>query len=195
MQFWYKAGHNVQSCYCTLSLWYSNQSATCTLDRYNIKNISRVLNGCKKLKNNYIKRHDRIVEKIGDEIKSNEKTVIINKTFRTALKELGVEIENENEELLNLNSDIIVKEGTKLTILDIACPCSIQSERNYGMHIVCAVVIFGSLRTVRKNALKVMIDMRMPKTKAKGLVKWCSTSNIISSHQIWNVRCKLVKEH
>ena len=63
------------------------------------------------------------------------------------------------------------------------------------MPYICDAVIIGSLGTVHKNALKVMIDMEMPKTKAKGLVKCCSTSNIISSCQIWNVTCKLVKEH
>ena len=52
------------------------------------------------------------------------------------------------------------------------------------MPCIYDAVIIGSLGTVNKNALKVMIDMGMPKTKAKGLVKWCSTSNIISSHQI-----------
>ena len=34
--------------------------------------------------------HGRIIEKIGDEIRSNEKTVIMNKMIRIALKELGV---------------------------------------------------------------------------------------------------------
>ena len=45
-------------------------------------------------------------------------------------------------------------------------------------------VIIGSFGTDQRNALKVMIDMGMPKTKATILVKWCSTSNIINSLQI-----------
>ena len=70
----------------------------------------RVIKVCNKLTHNFTKRHNRIVDKIGDEIKSNEKTIIINKIVRTTLRELGVEIESENEELLNLKSDIFVKE-------------------------------------------------------------------------------------
>ena len=99
-----------------------------------------------------------------------------------------------------------------MTILDIACPYDVYTSEKYNLSLekykslqafkeremmpcICDAIIIGSLGTVHKNALKVMIDMGMPKTKTKGLIKWCSTSNIISSHQIWNVRCKLVKEH
>ena len=55
------------------------------------------------------------------------------------------------------------------------------------MPCICDAIIIGSLCTIHKNALKVMIDMGMPKTKAEGLVKWCSTLNIISLRQTWNV--------
>ena len=68
--------------------------------------------------------HGRITEKIGDEIRSNEKTAIMNKMIRIALKELGVEI--ENEELLNTKPDIVMKERTRVTILDVACPCDLH---------------------------------------------------------------------
>ena len=63
--------------------------------------------------------------------------------------------------------------------------------------ISCKVdaVIIGSLGTVHINALKVLMDTGMSKTKAKGLLKWSSTSCIIGSRQIWNIRCKLVKEN
>ena len=105
-----------------------------------------------------------------------------------------------------------MKERTRMTILDIACPYDLYISETYELKLekykslqafieremmpcICDAVIIGSLGTVHKNALKLMIEMGMSKTKAKGLVKWCSTSNIISSRQIWNVRCKLVKEH
>ena len=131
MQFWYKARHNVLPCYYTLSLWYPNQSATCTLDGYSTESTSHVSNGCKKLKHNYTTRHDRIVEGIGEEIKSNEKTIIINKTVRRALRELGVEVENENEEVLYLEPVIIVKERTRMTIWDTACPYDVYISETY----------------------------------------------------------------
>ena len=45
MQFWYKARHDVLSCYYILALWYQNQSASCALDGYNTESSSHVLNG------------------------------------------------------------------------------------------------------------------------------------------------------
>ena len=210
--FWYKARHNVLPCYYTLSLWYPNQPTTCALDGYHIESTAHVLNGCQKLKNNYSKRHDRIVEKIGNDVKSNKNTVFINKTVRTALQELGMEFEDNVEELLNLKPDIMIKEENRMIILDIACPYDLYLAELYEMKlnkyrdlqryitekfISCNVdaVIIGSLGTVHTNALKVLMDTGMSKTKAKGLLKWSSTSCIIGSRQIWNIRCKLVKEN
>ena len=102
ISFWYKARHNVLPCYYTQSLWYTNQSATCVLNGYSIESTAHVLNGCSKLKNNYSKRHDRIVEKIGREIRSRENKVIVNKTVRTALRESGLRAEiTKNDLILN----------------------------------------------------------------------------------------------
>ena len=131
IQFWYKARHNVLRRYYTLSLWYSDQSATCALDGSIIESASHLLNDCKKFKHNCTRRHDRLIEKKGEEIKSNENTIINSKTARTALTELGVEIENENDELLNLKPDIIVKERTRMNILDIVCPYDVYIIETY----------------------------------------------------------------
>ena len=152
------------------------------------------------------------MEKIGNDVKSNKNTVFINKTVRTALQELGMEFEDNDEELLNLKPDIMIKEENRMIILDIACPYDLYLAELYEMKlnkyrdlqryitekfISCKVdaVIIGSLGTVHTNALKVLMDTGMSKTKAKGLLKWSSTSCIIGSRQIWNIRCKLVKEN
>ena len=74
-----------------------------------MESTAHVLNGCSKLKNNYLKRHDRIVDKIGSEIKSRENKVIVNKTVRTALRESGLQVEDDDERLLNLKPDIVEK--------------------------------------------------------------------------------------
>ena len=62
---------------------------------------------------------------------STERTVIINKTVRAAPRELGVEIENEKEELLNIKSDIIVKGRNMTNILDIARPYDAYISETY----------------------------------------------------------------
>ena len=41
-------------------------------------------------------------------------------------------------------------------------------------------IIVGSLGKIHKKALKVLMDTGMPKSKAKGLLKWSSTSSIIN---------------
>ena len=95
-------------------------------------------------------------------------------------------------------------------ILDIACPYDLYLAELYEAklnkyrdlqryltmnYLECEVdaIIVGSLGTIRKKALKVLMNTGMQKSKAKGLLKWSSTSSIIGSRQIWNLRCKLVK--
>ena len=182
--FWYKARHNVLPFYYTLSLWYPNQPTACVLDGYHIESTAHILNGCQKLKTNHSKRHDRIVEKLGNDIKSNENTVVINKTVRTALQELGLEFEDNDEEVLNLKPDIMIIEENRMIILDIACPYDLYLAELYEMElnkyrdlqrystekfISCTVdaVVIGSLGTVHTNALKVLMDIRISKTKRK----------------------------
>ena len=87
-------------------------------------------------------------------------------------------------ESLNQKPDIIVKERTRMTILDIACPCDVYISETYGLTLekyksllafieremmpyICDVVIIRSLDIVCKNELNVMIGMRIPKTKVK----------------------------
>ena len=103
----------------TVSLWYSNQPANCILDDYRIESTAHVLNGCKNLRGDYSKRHDRIIEKIGGEMKTSENKVNINKTVKTSLQTFGFEIENDNkEDLLKLKPDLLVKEDNRILILE-----------------------------------------------------------------------------
>ena len=106
----------------------------------------------------------------------------------------------------------MIKEENRMIILDIACPYDLYLAKIYEMKlnkyrdlrryitekfISCKVdaVVIGSLGTVHTNALKVVMDTGMSKTKAKGRLQWSSTSCIIGSWQILNIRCKLVKEN
>ena len=148
------------------------------------------------MKNNHSKRHDCIIEKIGREIKSRENKVIVNKKVQTALQESGLGAEDNNEGLLNLKPDIVIKQENKLIILDIACPYDLYLAELYEVKISkyrdlqrylttsymeCKVdaIIVRSLGTIHKKSLKVLMDTGMPKSKATGLLKWSSTSSII----------------
>ena len=111
------------------------------------------------------------MEKIGGEIKTSENKVIINKTVKTSLQTFGFEIENDNEEdLLKLKPDLLVKEDNRIIILDAACPYDLYFTELYELKVnkysnlqkfiadkfmPCKVeaIIIGSLGTVHKDAL------------------------------------------
>ena len=111
-------------------------------------------------------------------------------------------------ELLNLKPDITVEERTRVSSLDISCQCDVYISEAHELKLekkslqafierevmpcICHATISRSLGTVHKYILEVIIDTGMPQTKANDLVKWCSTSDIGSSRQIRNVRCRLV---
>ena len=90
----------------------------------------------------------------------------------------------------------MIKLENKLIILDIACPYDLNLAELYEAklnkygdlqryfptnYMECEVdaIIVGSLGTIHKKTLKVLMDTGMPKSKAKGLLKWSSTSSII----------------
>ena len=104
-----------------------------------------------------------------------------------------------------------MKMGTDVSIIDIACPYDFYIESTYqaklekyrcikeflsNKEIECSInaIIIGSLGTVHNQASKLLLKHQMKKEMAKGLLKWCSTGNIICAKNLWNLRCKLDKE-
>ena len=92
---------------------------------------------------------------------------------------------------MKLKPDLFVKEDKRILILDVAYPYDLHltelhelklNKRNLQKFISdkfmpCKVdvIIIGSLGTVHKDASGgggVLMDTGMPKTKAKGLLKW-----------------------
>ena len=55
-------------------------------------------------------------------------------------------------------------------------------------------IILGSLGTIHKKVLKVLMDTGMPKSKAKGLLKWSSTSSIIGRDKFGTYDVNWLKE-
>ena len=126
ISFCYKARHNVLSCHYTLSLWYPEHSPKCRLDGYYLDSLSHILNGCKEIKNNYSKRHGYILEKISSELKHHCDLIHVNKTIKTAFPEIL-----EEPTVLNLKPDIVVKQDTDMSIIDIAYPYALFMESAY----------------------------------------------------------------
>ena len=126
LNFWYKARHNVLPCHYTLSLWYPEHQPECRLDGYHLNRMSHILNGCKKMKNNYTKRHDHILERISSELTHHCEKIYVNKTIKTAFPEIL-----EESTILDLKPDIVMKVGTDVSIIDIACPYDLYIESIY----------------------------------------------------------------
>ena len=76
--------------------------------------MSHNLNGCEQLQNNYTKRHDRILEKNVDELKIPGKCIFVNKTARTTFKQLLNTEVQEDQEILDLKPDLVIKMKTNL---------------------------------------------------------------------------------
>ena len=130
----------------------------------------------------------------------------MNKLFSTTFPEF-----KEDQYTTTRKPDIVIKTGNNILIIDVACPYDLYIENTYKHKInyyeclkkilteACfeakvEAIIIGSLGTVHNKALNVLTSQYMNKRKAKGLLKWCSTSNIISAKQLWNIRCHLVHD-
>ena len=181
ISFWYKARHNVLPCHYPLSLWYPEHSPECRLDGYYLHSISHILNGCKEIKNNYSKRHDYILEKISSELRHHCDVIYVNKTIETAFPEIL-----EESTVLNLKPDIVVKQDTDVSIMDIASPydlfiesasqaqlekykCIKEFLSNRGIECNINAIIIGSIGTVHNQAIKILLKRRMNKGVSKGL--------------------------
>ena len=123
----------------------------------------------KEIKNNYSKRHYYILEKISSELKHHCDMIYVNKTIKTAFPEIL-----EESTVLNLKPDIVVKQDTDVSIIDIACPYDLFIESAYqaklekykcikeflsnrGIECNINAIIIGSLGTVHNQALKVLL--------------------------------------
>ena len=128
-QFWYNAKRNVIKCNYTLSLRYDNADPKCQLCNYPLESMAHVLNGCKKLRDNYSVRHNVIVNKISEELNCTLDGIYMDKTIKTSFKE---DFENlENVEELKLKPDIVAKSGHLVNIIGIACPYDLYVESLY----------------------------------------------------------------
>ena len=197
--------HNIVTCNYTLSIWYPATSLICSLDNYRLESMAHLLNGCKEFKDNYSKRHDKIISKVAEGLKHFWPFVSTNKTIGSALEELPLK-----DHLKILRPDIVLCNQEKIVLIDVAFPydlflnelfvrkLNIYMELNYDINktVKCDVLPFivGLTGLVHKKCLKTLVSLRIPNRQAKGLYKWCSSSNILFPRRIWNVRCRLVND-
>ena len=100
-------------------MWNKEHEKTCTLCNHNIESVAHLTSSCRKFKDLYSRRHDRIVNTVSEEIqKSNPASqLFVNKMAETVFPALR----NEIEEVSRRKPDIIeLKENEKeCEIIDI----------------------------------------------------------------------------
>ena len=183
VQFWYKARHNVIPCNYTLSFWYPQQSLSCKIDGYGLDTMAHISNGCREFKNNYSTRHKTRVEKTASELPH---VMAVDKTIGSTFKELG--LSSSEHPALHLKPNIVLRHENEVTVTDVACPYDLYTEHLYqaklnkyycirdllqpnGFKCTIDAIIVGSLGTVYKKTLNVLLKAGMNKQQAKGLVK------------------------
>ena len=121
--FWYKMCHNVLRCNYTLSIWYGS-SPRCPLDNYGLERMAQLLNSCSEFKDVYSARHDKIVNKLGQELENVSVNLFVNRYVSTSL---GVESSQKSI----MFEDIVTKHEKQIKILEVSCPCDLYLRNTF----------------------------------------------------------------
>ena len=162
---------------------------------------------CREFHNCYNRRHNRIADKIADEIKQScpRSRVYSNKMLETVFPEFHDQLvlfPHRKPDILVIDpvlKSCIVVEVTVCFDLyfgyafDGKCEryeplCNFLRERNWNIKMV--VLCFGSLGCIKKDVWRGMRALSIGKVTAKRLLGWCSLSNIIMANYIWRHRVK-----
>ena len=203
VRFWYKLRHNILPCNFTLSKWYG-KDPRCDLCQYSPESMAHLLNGCKRFAGLFTARHDKLVNKLADEITKYWAVCVVNKQISISLTNISLP-----HALKILKPDIVVMKRKVVYIIDVACSYDLFIENafsrkkdHYGPLAVeltrsgydCEVlpIIVGSCGIIHKMCLPYMIKLGLPKKQAKALCKYSCNSNILFARNIWSRRCSLV---
>ena len=201
--FWYKLRHNVVPCNFTLSKWYGIEPK-CNLCQFIPESMAHLLNGCKRFSGLYSTRHDKLVNKFGEELSKFWEFLRINQQISTSFPELPLLSEHKH-----LKPDIVLKRDNTIYMVDVACPYDfyIQSAFNQkmdhynglclsirNMNYQCEVIplVVGSCGIIHNRCLPYLIKLGLPKCQAKGLCKYSCNSNILFARSLWTRRCSLI---
>ena len=169
--------------------------------------VSHILNGCRKLKDMYTKRHNRIVDLVHEKIPSQQHVSIIKDKI---LKPTDFNDNSESFITTHRRPDITIinTETRQAFLVEIALPFDtfigetyqtkfekylpLSREINqFGFETKVIVLIIGSLGNVHKNFVTGLIKLNISRVIAKSLARYCSISSIIGSSKAWKTRCRL----
>ena len=206
-----RARMNQLPCNQLINMWNKEHEKRCTLCNHNIESVAHLMSSCRKFKDLYSRRHDRIVSTVSEKIqKSNPAShLFVNKMAETVFPALR----NETKEISSRKPDIIeLKENEKeCEIIEITVCFDMYMEQSYsgkaekykelirvleqnGIKAKINVLCFGSLGSVHKEVRTCLKKLGLSYEEAKSTMKWCGVSNMIGGNIIWRERCKLVHE-
>ena len=207
VKFCLKARLNILPTEYTKFLWNKENDPLCKLCKMKREYMSHVLNGCNVLNNFYSRRHDRLVNKLADELKLiiQSKSIFVNKLCESVfphLKEELVKVGHRKPDILVFSNDICY-------IVEITVCYDTYFEHSYtgkieryGMLLNCLsqhgieakllVMCFGSLGCIRSNVRNNLRMLGFDYDNIKSFLSWASISCIIGANYIWRHRVKKI---
>ena len=173
------------------------------------ESMAHLLNSCRKYKDLYSRRHDSVVEFLGQKIqkKNSTSTLFVNKMVETTFPH----IRNALQQLTQRKPDLLeIKENKRdCEIVEVTVCFDLYMDTSYnekvnkyqtlrnllnehGIATSISVMCFGSLGTVHKSVRGNLKRLGLLGEEAKETMKWCSVSNMICSNIIWRNRCKKI---
>ena len=202
-------------CNSLLHLYYGVPKH-CQICKFPSDTISHILNTCPHFKNDYQRRHNRIVDLIFDKIKfavkDKSETIEIYKDSFIKPNLFYSDLENFINPHNRPDIFTIDQELKHVTITEVSVPfdahldkCNNEKFNKYsplgreldelGYSVTIVVLIIGSLGHVHKRFVSGLKLAGLNQTNAKFLAKYCSISAIIGSYKVWQQRCKKTKFH
>ena len=217
VKFIYKCRMQLLECNSLLHRYYPRvYPKSCPLCRNPSDTVSHVLNGCMDFHDMYIKRHDRIVNHIHNQLTAfiTEDHTVYNNRIITA-EMFNSESQELYSSLTHRKPDLIVMDhrGRNVFIVEISTPfdafvnqcyqtkfdyyrplCDlINVDTEYTCKIV--VIIIGATGCVHNKVITGLKMLGICTRKSKAIAKYLSLSCAIGSKIIWQMRVRAAAHH
>ena len=196
-------------CNQLIHMWNKDHDKRCSMCNERTESMAHLMNSCRNYKDLYSRRHDRVVEFLGQKIeeKNSTSTLFVNKMVETAFPHIKNALQQLNQrkpDILEIKVNGRECEIVEVTVcFDLYMDTSYQEKRNkyqpvinllnrHGIATSISVMCFGSLGAVHKNVRGNLKRLGLSGEEAKETMKWCCVSNMICGSIIWRNRCKKV---
>ena len=155
-------------CNQLIHMWNKDHDKRCSMCNERTESMAHLMNSCRNYKDLYSRRHDRVVEFLGQKIekKNSTSTLFVNKMVETAFPHIKNALQQLNQrkpDILEIKVNGRECEIVEVTVcFDLYMDTSYQEKRNkyqpvinllnrHGIATSISVMCFRSLGTVHKN--------------------------------------------